>query len=259
MIKKVYKRILPEKTRILIKVFLQKLVYPFYLGNKYYCNCCNKSFRKFLSKGNIRRQNAKCPYCSSLERTRLLDLYLDKTLKIYEKNGIKILHFAPEDCLFKKLSSLDIEYIDGDINPNYARNIIDITNIGFTDNYFDLIICSHVLGHVPDEEKAIKEMYRVLKYNGLAIVLTLINPNLKNTFEDCNIKQPADKLKYYGEPDLCRLHGLDFGNRLMKQGFSVKQIDYREQLPSAVVVKNSLGNGERELIYECKKNVPDIS
>jgi SAM-dependent methyltransferase len=253
MIKSLYHRILPERKRNNLRIFAQRLFYPFYLGNKFYCNCCGKNFRKFLPKGNIKRMNAKCPYCLSLERVRVLDLYLVNEMNIYNRQGIKVLHIAPEEILFKKLSVLDIEYIDGDINPAYARNVIDITNIGFADNYFDLIICSHVLGHVPDEARAINELRRVLKEDGTALVMTVINPDRAQTFEDVNILLPEDKLKYYGEPDLRRIHGLDFGERLARQGFKVERIDYRLQLPKEVQVKNSLGNGDREVIFKCKK------
>lgn len=171
MIKQTYKRLFTEKQRNKIITSLLKLVYPLYLGNKFYCSCCCKMFRKFHTKGNVQRLNAKCPFCGSLERTRVLDLYLENELKLYQKDDIKILHFAPEECLTKKISAIKhVEYIDGDINPAYAQFVIDITNIKYADNYFDFIICSHVLGHVPDEIQAIKEMYRVLKTGGVAII-----------------------------------------------------------------------------------------
>lgn len=253
MIKKLYKKIIPEKNRNNIHVFIQKLSYPLYLGNKYYCNCCDKSFRKFLPKGNIKRPNAKCPYCSSLERVRLLDLYLKNETDIFQKENIKILHFAPEESLFKKLNRPDITYIDGDINPAYARNIIDITNIQFEDEYFDYIICSHVLGHVPNEEKAIDEMYRVLKIGGNAFVMTLLNQDADKTYEDPKITTANDRLIYYGEPDLCRLHGKDFSKRLSKSGFEVERIFYKEKLDAMTLKKGDFGNGDREIIFKCTK------
>jgi len=255
MIKSTYKRLISEKQRISIRLFISRLISPFYFGNNYYCTCCNKSFRKFKSKGNIKRANAECPYCQSLERVRLLDYYLDRELGSYKSKGIKVLHFAPEKSLFDKFSKLDIEYIDGDINANYARNIIDITNIGYEDNYFDLIICSHVLGHVPDEKKAISEMYRVLKPGCEALVLTLINQNSNKTIENSDIITPADRLKTYGEPDLCRLHGLDFENRLSQGGFNVTKIDYRNNFSTNEKNRFSLGNGEREIIFKCEKKI----
>jgi SAM-dependent methyltransferase len=253
MIKKIYKKLLPEKIRIKIRLFSQKIISPLYSGNKYYCNCCDRSFKKFLAHGNKIRPNAKCPYCQSLERVRLLDYYLMNEVKFYQYQGINVLHFAPEACLFKKFSKLNINYFDCDANPANARTVIDITNIGFGTDYFDIIICSHVLGHVPDEKKAISEMYRVLKPGGIALVMTLINPNSQSTLEDPSIQHPDDRLRFYGESDLCRLHGLDFEKRLSIHGFDVNVIDYRENFSKEQLIRFSLGNGERELIFRCEK------
>jgi SAM-dependent methyltransferase len=253
MIKKIYKRLFSEKFRINIKIQFNKLTSFSYLGNQFYCNCCNKSFRKFLPKGNVKRENAQCPYCGSLERTRLLLLYLQNETGLFEKKALKLLHFAPERALFNIFKKLDIEYVDGDINPAYARNTIDITEINYPDNYFDSIICSHVLGHVPDEKKAIKELRRVLKSDGTVLVMTLLNVNIEKTYENSKIIMPKDKLIFYGEPDLCRLHGLDFGDRLQQQGFAVERIDYREKLSKEIVEKYRLGDGQREIIFKCTK------
>lgn len=255
MIKSIYKKIVPEKQRLQVRLLLRKLTYRMYSGDQYHCNCCDKHFKMFLPKGhgNKKRPNAQCPYCDAVERTRLLDFYLENEIKIYEKTGIKMLHIAPEKGLFDKLSKLDIEYIDGDINLAMARNIVDLTDIKYEDNYFDLIICSHVLGHIPDESKAISEMKRVLKPDGVALVMTLINLDAATTFEDKNIISEEERLKNYGEPDLVRLHGLGFGDRLRREGFKVTKIDYRKEMSEEILAKNSLGNGERELIFKCEK------
>lgn len=248
MIKKLF-----YKKEVLIKQLLQKITAPFYYGNNYYCNCCNKKFRKFLKKGNNSRPNARCPYCSSLERTRVLDFYIDRELNIYNSENIKILHFAPELGLFRKLRKVNnITYIDADINPAYARNVIDITDIPFSDDYFDYILCSHVLGHVRNEKNAISELHRVLKKDGIALVFTVLSSN-ENTFEDDSINTIESKLKYYGEPDLCRLHGKDFEKRLGAVSFYVEKIDYRLNLPDEIQKKHSLGNGKREIIFKCTK------
>lgn len=254
MIKNIYKKLLSEKKRITIREHLQRLLSPLYYGNNFYCNCCNKKFRKFLNKGNIPRNNAQCPFCFSLERTRVLDFYIEKELNLYQSEGVKLLHFAPEYALFRKIKkNKNIIYIDADINPAYASNVFDIINAPFPDNYFDYIICSHVLGHVPDEHLAIKELVRVLKPNGVAIIMTLLSGEEK-TFEDENIKSSEDKLKFYSEFDLCRLHGNDFSNRLESSGFNVEEIDYRLFFSDEIQQKYSLGNGQREKIFKCTKN-----
>ena len=253
MIKHIYKKLLTEKTRNNIKELLKISLSPMYYGDKFYCNCCNKTFRKFLTKGNVKRLNAQCPFCSSLERTRVLELYINKELNIYKSENIKILHFAPELALFRKLRQIkNVMYIDADLNQAYARNVIDITNIPFSEKYFDYIICSHVLGHVPDEQLAIKELHRVLKTDGIALILSLIS-NADKTLEDDNVKTPEARLKLYGEADLCRLHGKDFDKRLQSNGFIVEAIDYRLHFSIEIQKKYALGNGEREIIYKCTK------
>lgn len=254
MIKQVYKKLISEKTRIKIKNGIIKFSLPLFYGNTYTCNCCHKSFRRFKAKGRVNpRKNAQCPNCGSLERTRLLDFYLHNETSIFDRPGIKLLHFAPENVLFQQLNSLNIEYIDGDINPYFANHIIDITQIPYPDNYFDFIICSHVLAHVPNEKKAISELLRVLKSNGDCIVLSNIDQSAEITFEDESITTEEDRLKNYTEPDLCRLHGKDFQTRLEKGGFLVEEIDYRKQFSENDLNKFQLGDGRRELIFLCKK------
>jgi SAM-dependent methyltransferase len=252
MIKALYKFLIPEITRIKILHKLRKLNSVFYFGNKFHCNCCNKSFSKFLNKGFENRPNAECPYCGSLERNRLLLFYLKNETKIFFE-PLKVLHIAPEKCLFDIFDKLELEYIDGDINPALARYQIDLTNIQYADEYFDIIICSHVLGHIKDEERAIREMRRVIKKNGIALIITVLDLTSKVTIENTNFSTAEQKLKNYGEPDLCRLHGLDFSLRIENQGFKVETIDYRKIIEIKSSLNYSLGDGKRELIFKCEK------
>ena len=176
MIRQLYKKILSERTRIEI-LFLWFQIRGFFLrGSNYYCVCCDSWYQKFLPYGNIQRENAVCPSCHSLERTRVLMFYLRNCTTIF-RGGYKILHFAPERAIEKRLKKIRNIYLTADINPLYADHIVDITSIPYPENYFDYIICSHVLGHVPDEERAIDEMYRVLKPGGTAIILTPLDLN----------------------------------------------------------------------------------
>jgi SAM-dependent methyltransferase len=189
----------------------------------------------------------------SLERVRNLLFYIENETNILT-GKVRLLHFAPEWCLlpiFKKAGNLD--YITADINPNFADYQVDIMNIPFPDESFDFIICAHVLGHVPDEKKAIKELFRVLKLDGAALVLTIINPDHPHTFETDAADTPEKRLQYYSEPDLLRLHGADFDQRLMQGGFKVETIDYRLILGEKTKKKYALGDGKRELIFKCTK------
>ena len=253
MLKKIYKRIFSEKTRIKIRNLLEKNTAFFYLGTQFECNCCGKTFRKFKSKGNVIRKNAKCPYCGSLERTRVLLFYLEKETVIFTKKDCKVLHFAPEQALFSKfMQQKNMEYTDADINPNYAKYVFDIEEIPYPNEYFDFIICVHVLGHVTNEQKAIEELFRVLKPAGQALIMTLIDKNREKTFEDISIVTPKDRLQYYSEQDLARLHGLDFAQRLSHR-FNVEEIDYRQKFDKATQQRFSLGDGAREIIFNCTK------
>lgn len=254
MIKKLWHLLLSERKRNDVWFFWSKVKAVFYKGNRYYCNCCERSFSSFLPYGNVQRKNAKCPNCLSLERTRLLWLYLTNELDINEKT-LKVLHFAPERTLESKFKKLkNIQYISADINPELADVRMDLMDIPLQDNSIDLIICSHVLGHVPDETKAISEIARILKFNGKAIIITVIDPHLETTYEDSSITTAENRLRSYGERDLLRKHGKDFKNRIAHPSWTVSNIDYLSQLDASTKKRLSLGNGNRETLFVCVKS-----
>jgi len=253
MIKKIYKKFFSEKTRIEIRIFFEKNRAFLYRGNNFECNCCGRKFRKLGPKGNIVRKNAKCPYCGSLERHRVLFFYLENETNLFTKKNCKLLYFAPENCFMQKFKqSAFIDFIDADINPNYANYVFNIESIPYPNEYFNYIICSHVLGHVSNEQKAIEELYRVLKPEGQALIMTLIDKTIEKTYEDSSISTPEERLKYYSESDLARLHGLDFAQRL-SHCFKVDEIDYRKNFDDDIQKRFALGDGSREIIFNCTK------
>lgn len=253
-LKKLYKSVLNERQRNDVYFFLFRFRALMYRGNAVECNCCGGAFSKFLPYGNEVRENAVCPRCNALERNRVLWKYLTEEYQIQNQPFLKVLHFAPEKTLEKEMKKLDnLEYIGADLNPQLADYQIDITRIPYANEHFDLIICSHVLGHVPDEPKAIQEMKRVLDDSGLAIVMTVIDQHRPNTYENPNVKTPEEKLKLYGESDLVRLHGLDFQERLQAQGFEVEALDFRLNFSDNDQAKFGLGSGEREILFLCRK------
>lgn len=253
MIKTIFRTLFSEKQRLKLHQFFRKSKSVFLKGNNVYCICCNHTFSKFLNKGNgiVTRENAVCPNCGSLERTRLLLYFLQNETAIFEIDK-KILHIAPEDCLKEKFKK-NTNYIDADINPNFATHEMDITKINFEDETFDYIICSHVLGHISDETKAISELKRVLKKDGKMLLMFLINQNIKHTIENKNYKTEQQKLLNYGEKDLERLYGNDVEERLLQNDLLVKRIDYRTHFSQEEQIKFSLGDGNREFIYLCTK------
>lgn len=250
-IRSIYQKFLPEKSRLKLRQLYTKIKSPVYFGKNFYCNICQKEFRKFLPKGD--RKNVQCPYCSSLERTRLLDLYLRNELNFYTKRNIKLLHFGPEEALFNKIKKQDIEYIDADINPALARHVEDITNISFADNYFDYIICSHVLGELPVTimPKAVAELFRVLKPTGTAFIIEMVPGISDEIYNHIHQVKQGDGFVDYRESLLYKEYGKEFLKPIVlleQGGFKVECIDYRNQLPAETILKNSLGNSFGELI-----------
>ena len=140
-----------------------------------------------------------------------------------------MLHVAPEKKLQKILKSFShIEYISGDLNPLMNCDIrLDITDLNFKDNFFDVIICSHVLEHIEDDQKAMSELFTVLKPERIAILQVPISKTLKETFEYFSITTPEGREKYFGQKDHVRIHGKNYKNRLENVGFKVDLFDIK--------------------------------
>ena len=175
----------------------------FYYRNRRFCPICGKSSRRFRHFGRVPRKESQCPYCGSLERHRLLWLYLSRKTDLFDGAQKKMLHIAPEPCLeprFKKW--LAESYLTADLFNPHAMVKMDITNIAYPDQSFDVIYCSHVLEHVHDDRKAMREFFRVLKDKGWAILLVPIYA--EKTFENPSIVEPTARLKAFGQEDHVR-------------------------------------------------------
>ena len=238
--KKILKKIIPFWLGQRLRGGFQKLSALYYIGNKYYCPFCKKSFRKFKPGGfnnpvlfekNIigagYRDNDVCPRCYSLDRDRLIYLFLQEKTNIFSTQQ-KIFHVAPEGCLRALLCSLPninyksgVKYLEG-YYYDRTTNLMDITSIPFNDEEFDVIICNHVLEHIPEDKKAIREIYRVLKPGGLAILQVPISKVLQATFEDPSITSPQDRERIFGQFDHVRIYALDYKSRLENAGFTVQ-------------------------------------
>ena len=172
----------------------------------------------------------------------------------WHHDGMRVLHFAPEATFHRLFSSFkDIEYWPVDLEPqNYhgrVRKKVDITDITFDDNFFDLIMCTHVLEHIPDDKKAMSELYRVLKPGGLAL-LNVPMRNTPATLENPEYNTPELRLKYYGQDDHVRFYGLDYVDRLSSVGFHVHQF-MLEDMDEKTLKKYGLKNDEKT--FWCEK------
>ena len=195
-----------------------------------------------------------CPRCHSLDRERLVYRFIvNKTTILYSQKIIKLLHIAPEKNLQNILkSSSHIEYISGDLNPLMGCDIrLDITDMNFEDNFFDVIICSHVLEHIIDDRKAMSELFRVLKPEGFAILQVPISKKAKETFEDFSITTPKGREKYFGQKDHVRIYSQDYQRRLESIGFKVELYDIKKELNIKEIKK--FGLNREEILYVCRK------
>ena len=231
-----------------VKPILKILMY----GNKFTDPIDGKTFRAFLPYGyNKIRNNVLSPSTYSLERHRLLWLYLKNETSFF-KAKLKVLHFAPESALmnqFKKLKNLSYDTID--LNSPIADIKADICDLPFLDNSYDFILCNHVLEHIIDDNKAMKELYRVLKKNGIGIFQVPMDYNRDTTFEDFSVTNKKERNKLFGQYDHVRIYGLDFFDRLQKAGFSVKRCEYTSKLSKEDIIKFCLP--KKEIIPICRK------
>ncbi len=226
-------------------------------GDNVACPCCNKTFVTFLPAGLVRRANAKCPNCNSLERHRIVWLFLKNKTDFFKKK-LRVMNVTPEPLFYKKFSSLpNIEYVAVDKYPElygYGNQTIrmDITDITFPNNSFDVIICNHVLEHVQEDVKAMQEMHRVLKPGGFAILNSPVDHKRGATFEDHSVVDPQRRLELFGQPDHVRVYGIDYTDRLKEAGFKVEVIDYAASFSANERFKFGMQDGEE--IYLCTKN-----
>jgi SAM-dependent methyltransferase len=194
-----------------------------------------------------------CPSCLSFERHRLLWLFLRDRTDLFSSTAPRtLLHVAPEPCLQKRLSKLPhFDYIVSDLQSKDAHERMDITNIGSADCSFDIILCNHVLEHVPDDKKAMRELLRVLKPDGWAIINVPVEYNREKTYEDPSIVSEKERKLHFGLEDHVRVYGKDYRERLGNAGFSVQEIDFASELGKAASERYVLLSDE--MIYFCKK------
>ena len=228
-------RKVPRPVLIKFSGIFSKIITPFYKGHNVKCPVCEHEFRKFLPYGNKGEDNRLCPYCLTLERHRLLWLYLKEKTDFFTAR-LKVLHIAPEQPFLKRFRNMpNLEYYTADLVSPIADIKMDIQNMPLEDESFDVVICNHVLEHVEDDIKAMKEVYRVLKKGGWAILQVPINYNREKTFEDKSITDPKEREKVFGQYDHVREYGRDYPERLRSAGFKVIEDDFVKQLPEETV------------------------
>jgi len=255
MIKKTFKTVLntiPRPVLIRVSYFIRPVLTYVLKGNTYTDPIDNKSFRKFLPYGyENQRENVLSPSTLSLERHRLLWLYLKNETDFFTAPK-RVLHFAPEQAFYKRFrKQKNLEYITTDLESPLADVKADICNLPFKDNEFDVILCNHVLEHIPDDTKAMQELYRVLKPDGMAILQIPQDLSREETFEDHSITDKKERAKIFGQYDHVRIYGRNYFEKLRSVGFEVIEEDYTNKIAPEFVEKYRLAKGE--IIPVCYK------
>ena len=246
-------RLLPRPLLIKLSYIFRKPVALFFKGNNVECNVCGKTFRKFLPYGynESASNNRLCPYCLSLERHRLLWAYLQQKTNFFKAN-LKVLHIAPEQPYLKKFKSMkNLDYTTADLYSPIADVKTDIRDLVFDDDSFDVIICNHVLEHIDKEQKAMKELLRVMKNGAWGILQVPIDYSKKETYEDLSITAPKERQKHFGQYDHVRLYGTDYPEHLRKAGFNVIEEKFIDSFTDEE--KERFRFDKNEIIYLCKK------
>jgi len=234
--KKVFKfflNLIPRPLLIKFSYLVRPLFAFYYKGNRYEDPIDGNTFRSFLPYGYENpRENVLSPSTLSLERHRLLWLFMKNETNFFTDH-LEVLHFAPEQAFhnrFKKLKN--IKYTTTDLNSPLADVKADICNLPFSNNSYDVILCNHVLEHIPDDTKAMQELYRVLKPGGWGIFQIPQDLHRESTYEDNSITDKKERAKIFGQYDHVRIYGKDYFDKLRSIGFIVDEIDYSTKISS---------------------------
>jgi len=214
-------------------------------GNNFTDPIDGRTYRKLLPYGYEKiRQNVLSPGTMTLERHRLMWLYLKNETDFFNKK-IKLLHMAPEQAFYERFRKMNnLEYVTCDLDSPIAEIKADIQNLPFEDKCFDVVFCNHVLEHIPDDHKAMSELFRVMKPGGWGIFQVPIRYSLTETFEDPTITDKNERKEKFGQYDHVRVYGLDYYHRLRKAGFIVEEINLSNKLSEREINRFALEKNE---------------
>lgn len=239
VISALYRRLTPLGVRRLL-----------FRGTQRYCPLCRSSLRRFYPAGLDSRRDARCPVCDSLERHRLFKIVADQRTDLFNGTLKRILHIAPEEAIERLVRGLPgVTYLSADIGDPRATVRMDVTNIDSLDNSFEVILCSHVLEHVSDDRKALREFHRVLSPGGWSMIQIPVTDPI--TFEDSTVTDPEERLRVFGQSDHVRRYGPDVRDRMEEAGFTVEEITTEEATSEDEARRMGLVREDR--VYLCRK------
>lgn len=240
-------RYVPRKYLQLVSGVGLRILGIFYTGNNVECPICGHRYKIFLPYGRINpRSNALCPHCQSLERHRLIWLYLREKTEFFRKQ-LDVLHIAPEACFMSGFEKQHgSRYVTADLESPLAKVKMDIHQMPFPHGSFDVVLCNHVLEHVQDDIQAMREIRRVLRPGGWAILqVPFFHPVPDHTVEDPRIVTPADREKAFGQDDHVRKYGKDYRERIERSGLKAEALTFAAELDSP----ERFGVSKNEVLY----------
>jgi predicted SAM-dependent methyltransferase len=249
------RKLIPTALKPLLKTFRREFYRAAYVrppqASPYFCPICEAGLRKFRP---ITWGDTACYLCTSSERLRLAWLFLKRSTNLFDGIPKAMLHVAPEWQFVNELAAaVGPGYLTADFLDAAAMVQMDITNIQYPDEFFDVIYCSHVLEHVSDDRLAMREFARVLKPTGFAVILVPITAD--TTFEDPSVTDPKERLRVFGQEDHVRVYGPDFMERLKEAGLEVKKYSAADFLDSKEVERVHLTKLSGDVFYCTKPRV----
>jgi SAM-dependent methyltransferase len=267
-IKSILKSIVPPAVLGQLKETAYRATAFRYQGDRYECVFCGGLFKKLLPRGLDHgvlyekhvvgggvRENAFCPRCLSYDRERLVYLYLKNCTDLLQRPS-RVLHVAPERQLLRVLRRHEgLSITTGDLMTGGVDVRLDVTDIQFPENSFDLVLCNHVMEHVPDDRKAMREILRVLKPGGLALLQTPISTILTSTDEDLSDLPAAERERRFGQCDHCRIYAMDYADRLRESGYDLEIYRWADHPEHFGGKENRYALNPEEVIFAGRKPI----
>lgn len=184
------------------------------------CPVCERSFARFVPLQG--RPGATCPNCRAVERHRAFWLYFQQRSNLFT-DRLRVLHFAPEPYIEQRLRAMpNLDYVTADLMRDDVDLQLDVTKTALPSESFDVVLCSHVLEHVDDDRLAMRELLRITRSGGWAILMAPVDYSRATTYEDWSITTPEGRHEAFGQWDHVRYHGRDYPDLLRAEGWEVE-------------------------------------